>query len=598
MADQQEEDAKGPDLAKMSEAMSDIAERSQRLVAAFLARQSQDSAIPDPDPLHIGAAFFEMTGKMMQNPLKIVEAQMMLWQDYMSLWQSTALKMMGQNSDPVAAPVRGDRRFRDQAWDDNEIFDYIKQSYLLSARWLQSTVHEVEGLDRHTHDKLDFYTRQFVDAISPTNFVMTNPEVIRSTLESGGENLLKGLRHMLEDLERGKGKLQIRMTDPDRFKLGENIATTPGAVVGRTDLMELLQYTPSTDRVARKPLLIIPPWINKYYILDLRPENSFIKWAVDQGHTVFVVSWVNPDAGLAEKKFEDYAKEGVFTALDMIGQATGERQVNALGYCIGGTLLATTLAYMAKVNDDRITSATLLTTLTDFANCGELSVFIDEEQLTFLENRMNKDGYLDGRSMAATFNMLRANDLIWSFVVNNYLLGKEPFPFDLLYWNSDSTRMPKAMHSYFLRNMYQNNRLVVPGGIDILGEKVDLRDVKIPIYMVSTKEDHIAPWKSTYAATQLFAGPVKFVLSASGHIAGVVNPPDANKYCYWTNGKNPNGSGAWLDGARQHNGSWWTDWQKWMSRKSGGKVGARTPGDGKRDILCPAPGEYVRVMLN
>ena len=355
---------------------------------------------------------------------------------------------------------KGDRRFRDAAWDNNTLFDYIKQSYLLTARWLQNTVREVEGIDARTARKVDFYTRQFVDALAPSNFVMTNPEVLRATIESRGENLLQGLKNLLDDLERGKGRLAIKMTDMNAFRIGENIAVTPGKVVFQNDLIQLIQYTPTTEKVQRRPLLIMPPWINKFYILDLRPNNSFIRWAVEQGHTVFVISWVNPDQHLAAKTFADYMREGPLAALDAIEMATGEREANVIGYCLGGTLLACTLAYMAAKRDSRIKSATFLVTMVDFAEAGELSVFIDEEQLSSLEERMNAKGYLEGRDMATTFNMLRANDLIWSFVVNNYLLGKSPFPFDLLYWNADSTRMPAAMHSFYLRNMYQENLLV------------------------------------------------------------------------------------------------------------------------------------------
>ncbi|MBO6581208.1 MAG: alpha/beta fold hydrolase, partial [Thalassospira sp.] len=425
MSDQQaiETENKHPDPEKLSAAMAEIAEKSQRLVSEFLAKQAEDPEISDPDPLNIGSAFAELTTHMMQNPVKLVEAQMELWQQYYTLWHNTTLRMMGEEAEPVVSPQKGDRRFRDEAWENNELFDFIKQSYLLSSQWMQNVVHDVDGLDDKTAQKVEFYTRQFVDAISPTNFLMTNPEVIRTTIESGGENLLKGLQNLLEDLERGKGKLQIRMTDLDAFKVGENVATTEGSVVGKTPLMELLQYKPSTDKVAKRPLVIVPPWINKYYILDLRLENSFIKWAVDQGHTVFVLSWVNPDSELAEKSFEDYAKEGVLAALDMIEQATGENEVNAIGYCLGGTLLASTLAYMAKTGDDRVKSATFLTTLTDFEKSGELSVFVDDEQIKSLEHKMSKEGYLDGRDMSMSFNMLRANDLIWSFVVSNYMLG-------------------------------------------------------------------------------------------------------------------------------------------------------------------------------
>ncbi|MBO6772342.1 MULTISPECIES: class I poly(R)-hydroxyalkanoic acid synthase [unclassified Thalassospira] len=600
MSDQQaiETEITHPDPEKLSAAMAEIAERSQRLVSDFLAKQAEDPEISDPDPLNIGSAFAELTTQMMQNPAKLVEAQMELWQQYYTLWHNTTLRMLGEDSEPVVTPQKGDRRFRDEAWENNELFDFIKQSYLLSSQWMQNLVHEVDGLDEKTAQKVEFYTRQFVDAISPTNFLMTNPEVLRTTIETGGENLIKGLQNLLSDLERGKGKLQIRMTDLDAFKIGENVATTEGSVIGRTPLMELLQYKPSTDQVAKRPLMIVPPWINKYYILDLRPENSFIKWAVDQGHTVFVLSWVNPDSKLAEKSFEDYAKEGILAALDMIEQATGENEINAIGYCLGGTLLSSTLAYMAKVGDERIKSATFFTTLTDFEKPGELSVFVDDEQIESLERNMSKEGYLDGRDMSMSFNMLRANDLIWSFVVSNYMLGKDPFPFDLLYWNSDSTRMPKAMHSFYLRNMYNKNLLREPGGISILGEPIDLRDIKIPVYFLSTREDHIAPWQATYAGTQLMSGQVKFVLSASGHIAGVVNPPAAKKYCYWTYNRTPANPDDWMAKATQHEGSWWTDWQNWISRRSGGKVPARKEGDGKLKVLGPAPGEYVKVTLS
>lgn len=587
------------DTAELSKAMANIAERSQRIVSDFLARQTQGGAFAGlGDPLHIGDAFLDMTAKLMADPAKLVEAQIGLWQDYLHLWQVTAQRMLGESTEPVAAPDKADRRFKDDLWQENEVFDFIKQSYLLTARWVQGLVHNVEGLDDHTAKKVDFYTRQFVDAMAPSNFVATNPEVLRATMESGGENLLKGLNNLLDDLERGKGRLSIRMTDLDAFKIGENIATTPGKVVFQNDLIQLLQYSPTTETVAKAPLMIIPPWINKYYILDLRPKNSFIRFAVEQGHTVFVLSWVNPGPELAAKSFEDYMVEGPLAALGQIEKATGERRINVIGYCLGGTLLASTLAYMTAHGDDRVISATYFTTMTDFADAGELSVFIDEAQLQFLEEKMREKGYLDGAEMANTFNMLRANDLIWSFVVNNYLLGKEPFPFDLLYWNSDSTRMPAAMHSFYLRKMYQDNLLVTPGGITLRGTPIDLRTIKVPSYLISTREDHIAPWKSTYAATQLYGGPTKFVLSASGHIAGIVNPPEAHKYCYWTNSRKPKDPEAWLGKAEQFEGSWWPDWHKWVSKFSGGQVPARVPGDGNLKPIEDAPGSYVKSRLS
>jgi len=575
--------------------MAEIAEKSRHLVSEFLARQADGAGTGVADPLNVGTAFLEMTQRLMSNPARIVEAQLSLWQDYMRLWQSTADRFIGGNPAPLAEPAPGDHRFKDPAWQESTLFDFIKQSYLLTARWLQSTVHTTDGLDEKAARKVDFYTRQFVDAMAPTNFVATNPEVLRTTIESGGENLVKGLQNMLGDLERGHGRLMIKMTDTRSFKVGKNLAVTPGKVVFRNDLIELIQYEPATSWVKRAPLLIMPPWINKFYILDLRPANSFVKWATEQGHTVFVISWVNPDSKLAAKTFDDYMLEGPLAALDAIENATGEKEANVVGYCLGGTLLAATLAYMAAKGDTRARSATFFASLVDFKEAGELSVFIDEEQLVSLEERMKKTGYLEGADMAATFNMLRANDLIWSFVVNNYLLGKEPFPFDLLYWNSDSTRMPAAMHSFYLRTMYQENKLAQPGGISLAGVPIDLRKIKTPCFILSTKEDHIAPWKSTYAATQLYSGPVKFVLAASGHIAGVINPPGKSKYGHWRNNNLPPNPEDWLKAAASYDGSWWPHWNEWVSQYSGDEVEARKPGDGKLKPLADAPGTYVMV---
>ncbi len=591
------EDHKLADPEKLSHSMAEIARRSQQLINDFIAKQEKE---PGPGDLsstsHIAKAFMDMTAKLMENPAKLAEAQASLWNDYMKLWQSTANRMLGEEAEPVVEPAAGDRRFRDEAWSENEIFDFIKQSYLLSANWLQDTVHGVEGLDDKTAKKVNFYTRQYVNALSPSNFAATNPEVLRATVDSGGENLIDGLKNLLSDLERGKGKLNISMTDDSAFEVGRNIATSPGKVIYRNDLVEMIQYAPSTDKVLKTPLLIVTPWINKFYILDLRPENSLIKWAVDQGHTVFITSWVNPDAKLAEKTFENYMFEGVLELLDAIESATGERQINAIGYCIGGTLLAATLAYMAVKKDTRIKSATFLTAMVDFTEPGELGIFVDQDQLADLDEKMSKRGYLEGSEMATTFNMMRDNDLIWSFVINNYLLGKEPFPFDLLYWNSDSTRMPAAVHSFYLRNMYLDNKLVEPGGINLGGVAIDLRSIKLPVYILSSREDHIAPWKSTYAATALYSGPVRFVLAASGHIAGVVNPPARKKYCFWTNDKLPKDPESWLTKATSHAGSWWPDWDKWI-RKHAGKqdTPARQPGTGKLKALEDAPGAYVKV---
>jgi polyhydroxyalkanoate synthase len=592
------QDIRLPDPELVRRTMTDIAERSQRIMLGWLKRQSaeQPAAQGSADPFNIGAAFIEMTTRLMSNPARLMQAQMGLWQDYMALWQNTTRRIMGMESTPVIQADPRDRRFKDGAWQDNEIFDFIKQSYLLSARFVQEVVKDVDGMDPKVAQKVDFYSRQFVDALSPSNFVLTNPEVLRKTVETGGENLLKGLTNLLTDLERGRGKLRIRMTDTEAFKLGENIASTPGKVVWQTPLMQLIQYAPTTETVLKRPLLIIPPWINKFYILDLRPKNSFVRWAVAQGHTVFVVSWVNPDEELAAKDFGDYMQDGILAALDAIEATTGERSINAIGYCLGGTLLACTLAWMAVKKDRRIKSATYLVTLLDFAEAGELGVFIDEQQIQALEDKMNKRGYLEGSEMAQTFNMLRANDLIWSFVVNNYLLGNEAFPFDLLYWNSDSTRMPAAMHSFYLRNMYQRNLLKEPGGISLKDVPIDLSLVNLPTYMLAAREDHITPWKSTYRGLQYMKGTKRFVLAASGHIAGVVNSPDSGKYSHWVATATPPDPDVWEAAATEMAGSWWPDWQRWVLRLGTETVPAREPG-GAVPVIEDAPGTYVSVMV-
>ena len=582
-----------PDPQELGRSMATIAERSQRLVGDWLDRQSREQRreTPSADPLNIGGAFMEMTARMMANPQRLMQAQMGFWQDYLTLWQNTTRRIMGMDSTPVIQADPKDKRFRDEAWEQSEVFDFIKQSYLLSARYVQDVVRQVDGLDPKTARKVDFYARQFVDAMSPSNFLLTNPEVLRKTAETGGENLLRGLNNLLTDLERGRGKLTIKMTDMDAFRLGENIGVSPGRVVFQNELMQLIQYSPTTETVLKRPLLILPPWINKFYILDLRPKNSLVRYAVSQGHTVFMVSWVNPDEHLADLGFEDYMEKGVFAALDAIREATGESDVNAIGYCLGGTLLATTLAWMARKHDERIKSATFFVSMLDFQEAGELGVFIDEEQLKSLEDKMKSKGFLEGSDMAATFNMLRANDLIWSFVVNNYLMGNEPFPFDLLYWNSDATRMPARMHTFYLRNMYQDNLLAKPNAIELQGEKIDLGRIHVPAYFLSTREDHIAPWRSTYRGTQLLGGQSRFVLAASGHIAGVVNPPEGGKYNHWVNESVPPTPEAWLEGATEMAGSWWPDWNRWVTAFAPERVPARLPAVG----IEAAPGSYVRV---
>jgi polyhydroxyalkanoate synthase len=586
------------DSIHLAQTYAEIAQRSSQLMSDFMVRQHGGTGAFG-DELGIAKAFYEMTGKLLADPGKFAEMQMKLWQDYASLWKNSMLQFFGQQAQPVIQPTKGDRRFKHDDWQQNFLYDYIKQSYLIAAKHLHQTVGSVQGLDEQTAKKIDFYTRQYIDALSPSNFVMTNPEVLRETMASGGQNLVKGLNHLLEDLESGNGQqVRVKMTDPAAFQVGGNLAATPGKVVYQNDLMQLIQYAPLTDKVYRRPLLILPPWINKFYILDMREKNSFVRWATEQGHTVFIVSWVNPDATFAQKSFDDYLRDGPLAALDAIEKATGSREIDAIGFCLGGTLLASTLGYMAATKDDRIKSATFFASMIDFEEPGELEVFIDEKQVANLEKKMLERGYLEGSEMATTFNMLRANDLIWSFVVNNYLLGKDPFPFDLLYWNSDSTRMPAAMHSFYLRKMYIENRLRKPGGISLNNVAIDLSKVKVPLYFASTIEDHIAPWKSTYAGAQLLPGKVRFVLGGSGHIAGIVNPPAANKYGYWTNDKLPATPQAWLDTATQLAGSWWTDWAQWVATHAGEKVAPRVPGKGKLKAIEDAPGSYVKTRLD
>jgi polyhydroxyalkanoate synthase len=592
------------DPALFARNMMQVGVQSRRLLGDFLKRQSAKVGGNEPaDPLNLAGTFMELLRGMAANPAAVMEAQFQLWRDYMNLWDHTARRMMGAEADPVIAPASGDKRFKDKDWQENQIFDFIKQSYLLTANWMQETVAKVDDkLDPRSKKRIEFYTKQFADAIAPTNFVLTNPEVLRTTLQSNGENLVKGLDNLLEDLERGHGQLSIRQS-ADAFRIGENIATAPGKVVFRNELLELLQFDPATKEVYKRPLLIFPPWINKFYILDLRPENSFIRWAVREGYTVFVASWVNPDRKLAQKTFEDYMRGGIFAALDAVKDATGVEKVNCIGYCIGGTLLSATLAFMAAKGDERVNSATFFAAQADFSEAGDLQVFIDDEQLESLKQQMEQSGgVLEGSKMGTTFNMLRANDLIWSFVVSNYLLGKAPAPFDLLYWNSDTTRMPEATHLFYLREFYQKNALS-KGKMSFDNVKLDLAKVKIPVYLQSAKEDHIAPFRSVYKSTRLFGGPVRFIIAGSGHIAGVINPPDAHKYQYWTNDKFGGETGKpypatiddWQAGAKETPGSWWGDWDSWLSKLSGKKVPARKPGDGKLKVLGPAPGTYVKV---
>ena len=530
------------------------------------------------------------------DPQRTLELQARLGKAYLDLWASAAKRLAGEPAEPVAVPAPNDKRFADPEWTSNQFFDFLKQAYLLTTSFANQMVSEAGNLDPHTRHKAEFYVRQIANAVSPSNFVLTNPELLRETVASNALNLVTGMQMLAEDIRAGGGDLRIRQSDAALFEVGRNLAVTPGKVIFQNEIMQLIQYAPSTATVLKKPLLIVPPWINKFYVLDLAPEKSFIKWCVDQGITVFCVSWVNPDAHLAKKSWEDYINEGPLAALEAIKQATGEDQVHSVGYCVGGTLLSLALAAMAARGDKRIVSATMMAAQVDFTYAGDLKVFVDEEQVELLEQRMAERGYLEGKSMVTVFNLLRSNDLIWPYIINNYMKGKAPFPFDLLYWNSDATRLPAANHSFYLRNCYLDNKLT-KGGLTIGNTPIDLKAIKIPVYNLATREDHIAPAKSVMLGSKYFGGPVRYVLSGSGHIAGVVNPPDKHKYQYWT-GPKPRSANleGWLARATEHPGSWWPDWLAWLKAQDATEVPARVPGDGALKAIEDAPGSYVKVQ--
>ena len=538
--------------------------------------------------------FSKVAEYWLADPKRTIEAQTSISSNLLGLWSNTFRRLSGEVKEPYVPTDPRDKRFTSPDWRDNPYFDFLRQAYLIGSEWANNMVEGAE-LDKVTHDKASFYLRQVSGAVSPSNFLLTNPELLRTTWSAEAENLARGMRMLAEDIEAGGGNLKIRQTNNEKFVLGENMATTPGKVVFRNDLIELLQYAPTTEEVYKRPLLIVPPWINKFYILDLNAEKSFIRWAVAQGLTVFCISWVNPDARHADKDFYSYMTDGIFAALGQIEKITGERQVTSIGYCVGGTLAATTLAYMAAKDDDRISSATFFTTQVDFSDPGDLKIFADEDRIKNIETEMEMAGFLESRSMANAFNMLRPNDMIWSYVVNNYLKGIEPMAFDLLAWNSDSTRMPRANHSFYLRNCYLNNQFAKKK-MTLGGVTLDLGKIKVPVYNLAAREDHIAPAHSVFNGAKLFGGEMRYVLCGSGHIAGVINPPGPKpKYQYWT-GPRPSGVYEdWVANAEEHPGSWWVDWIQWIANQSPEKVPAREPGGGKVPLLGDAPGEYVRV---
>ena len=564
------------------------------LAEAALKRADEPSGMP-ADPFRMAPAFTGMMTRLASQPDKVMKAQAELFSGYMNLWQSTARRMAGETPEPVIQPERGDRRFADPAWSENPVFDAIKQSYLLSSNWLNSLVAAADGGDAEEKRRIGFFTKMLTDAFSPSNFLMSNPAALNEAMRTKGESLVRGMENFAADLGRGGGQLAISQTDLSQFEVGRNVAVTPGKVVFQNDLFQLLQFNPTTEEVFERPLLIFPPWINKYYILDLRAENSMVRWLTEQGFTVFLVSWVNPDPKLAHKSFEDYMLGGAYVAVEKALEQAGTDRLNVVGYCIAGTMMSCTLAHMAAKGDDRVASTTFFAAQQDFSESGDLKMFTEEDWLRVVEVSMEKSGgVLPGSSMAGTFNALRANDLIWSFFVNNYLMGKDPRPFDLLYWNSDQTRMPRALHLFYLREFYQKNMLA-EGKMVLGGETLDLSKVKTPIYVQSSKEDHIAPALSVYKGVKLFGGEKTFIMAGSGHIAGVINHPEARKYQYWTNPELPDTLEQWQAGAEEHPGSWWPDWATWLSEKSGGKVKARNPAKGKLKAIEDAPGSYVKV---
>nr|WP_244574657.1 class I poly(R)-hydroxyalkanoic acid synthase [Cohaesibacter sp. ES.047] len=543
---------------------------------------------------HMVRTFGQVGQYWTSDPQRAMEAQTRLWGRYMDLWGQSVRKMMGEEAEDVAPPPSTDRRFSDPEWENNQFFDFIKQLYIITSDWAEGMVNDAVDLDEHTRHKAHFYLEQILGALAPSNYVLTNPELLRETMQNDGENLIRGLRMLAEDIEAGGGDLLIRQSDNSGFELGRNVAVTPGKVIAQSDICQIIQYEAKTDEVLKTPLLICPPWINKFYILDLNEKKSFIKWCVEQGHTVFVISWVNPDECLKDKGWFDYIEDGILFGLDTVHQATGVRKPNVMGYCVGGTLLASALAYMASKRMARINSVSFLTTQVDFSQAGDLKVFVDEEQLTELEAQMARDGYLNGKNMASAFNSLRPNDLIWPYFINNYMRGKEPFPFDLLFWNSDSTRMTPANHSFYLRQCYLENALA-KGEMVVNGVKLDLGKVKWPIYSLATKEDHIAPARSVFIGSKLFGGPVDYVMSGSGHIAGVVNPPDKTKYQYWHSGSFDGTLEDWQATAKEVSGSWWPHWHEWVRRQGDEIVPARSVGGKKCTPIEDAPGSYVRM---
>jgi polyhydroxyalkanoate synthase len=581
------------DLAKLSLNMTAAMTRANQIFSLAFIDHAKEGPNWRPDPFDVQGALGTVWSRLAGQPETLRDAHAQLWQRYAQIWERHAAYMItGQQA--AEAPAR-DKRFKDPEWRSNPAFSMMRDTYLATSDFITSLVEQAEGVDDLTKRKAAFFIKQAVDAASPSNFLMTNPAALRELFNTHGESLVKGMDNFAHDMERGHGGLAITQVDRNAFKVGVNIAATPGKVIFRNRVLELIQYQPTTETVYQTPLLIFPPWINKFYILDLQPKNSMIKWLVDQGFTVVIASWANPDESMSEMTFEDYMREGIYAATEAVKQACDVEQIHAVGYCVAGTLLSTTLAHMAKTKEKSIKSATFFASQSDFKLAGDLLVFSDNPGIKYLEDRMDANGgVLDSQAMSDTFNALRSNDLIWSYVVDNYYLGKQPTPFDLLYWNSDQTRMPRALHLFYLRNFYRDNALA-EGKLELLGEKLSLSEVKTPVFMQSAKEDHIAPCESVYRGANLFGGPVEFIAAGSGHIAGVVNPPAAHKYQYWTNRNLKGALADWFAFAEEHPGSWWVHWRDWLKAQDDEQIPARIPGDGALPALGEAPGEYVKV---
>lgn len=592
MADQQGSEPRFKDRDQLPEAFAAIAERSQELVNDWLRRNGLTESWESADPFNVTTLFLEVTSRMISIPASVVSAQMSLWQDYFMLWQNTTSRMLGYG-DAAAGSASDNRGHMLSGWHDADIFAFVRQTYLLAVRWLHHALAESLGTDTVLRDGIDFYSRQFITALSPTDFALTNPEVVRATIETRGENLINGLRNVLRGLEPAL-RFPSRTRRPEAFVVGQTVAATAGKVILRTPLMELIQYTPTTDNVLRPPLLFVPSWSSRHYVLDLSGSNSMVKWAVDQGHTVFMISWAEANGTSPGASFDDYVVKGTVAALTAASEATGETKINVAGHGLGGTLLACALAYLAEHGSTPVASATFLTTLLDFSQPGELGMLIDDATLGLLEDA-GETGGPDFAALARTVSLQRENDLVWSFVVNSYFLGSDAFPFDLLFWNWDAPRLLQALHGFYLHALYRQNRLAEPAGLRIDGHPLDLQHVRVPTYVLATREDHIAPWKSAYKSTQMLGGASRFTLAASGHLAGVINPPGANRYCYWTNGKTPANPEEWQAGARAIEGSWWRDWDHWLKTIGGEeRVAARQPGCRRMPPLENAPGRYVR----